>query len=392
MHVIHVVRDLDETSGGISRSVPALASALASHADRPRVTVLFQDRGHRTVVDGWSTDYRGFNCDQAENSSGWPSYVSFRDSTFGWDRIRSAALEFIHATAPIDWIHLHGLWSPSVSAAAAFARRHSIRYVIAPRGMLSPWAMKHRKHRKSLAWIAYQKRDLANAAFIHVTSDAERDDVLRWVPAASCRLIPNAIEVVRSARRSPESDRLLDPRRRWCLALGRIHPIKGLDRLIAAWARGNPAGWGLAIAGPDEGGHLAALRMQVDSLGLADDVRFLGPIADDQTDNLLSQADLVVQASHSENFGIVIADSLAVGTPVIASRGTPWQSLETAGCGWWVDNGVDSLAGAIQNATSLSPAALAAMGYRGIDLVRKHYGPATIADQMIQAYAARAVR
>ena len=389
MHVVHVVRDLDETSGGISRSVPALASALSAHPDRPRVTVLFQDRGNPTVVDDRTADYRRFSSDDPGGLPPTPTYLSFRNSALAWGRLRSDALQFVHMRSAIDFIHLHGLWSPSVSAAAAFARRRSIPYAVAPRGMLSAWAMNHRKYRKHFAWLAYQKRDLNNAAFIHVTSEAERDDVLRWFPGADCRIIPNAIDTERSTEIANKRSRLLEPHRRWCVALGRIHPIKGLDRLIAAWAVVNPEGWALAIAGPDEGGYRSVLQHQVASLELAGLVHFLGPIGDDQTGGLLSGAELVVQASHSENFGIVIAESLAVGTPVIASFGTPWQSIATSRSGWWVDNGVDSLAEALAEATALSADELQEMGKRGVDLIQKNYGSAAVAALAIAAYRAK---
>jgi glycosyltransferase involved in cell wall biosynthesis len=102
--------------------------------------------------------------------------------------------------------------------------------------------------------------------------------------------------------------------------------------------------------------------------------------------NLYRSADLFVLPSHSENFGLVVAEALACGVPVIASRGTPWEDLITHRCGWWVDNRPETLADALREATGLTDEERQAMGARGRDLVKTKYSWSPVAAQMKSVY------
>jgi len=99
-------------------------------------------------------------------------------------------------------------------------------------------------------------------------------------------------------------------------------------------------------------------------------VEFLGPIDEDKKGAVFESADLFVLPSFSENFGIVVAEALAYGLPVVASRRTPWASLPERGCGWWVEPKVEALAVALSQAIDLTPADRQAMGLRGREYVR----------------------
>lgn len=380
MHILHVVRDLDATSGGISRSVPALAQAQATDARKPHVTVLFQDRGTPTTVPFRSID--DLDCTSDAHDA---DFVAIRSSGLKSLLAMRAGINQIHRQTPIDFIHLHGIWSPTLNVAAAFARHHSIPYTIAPRGMLSSWSLANKGTRKKLAWCLYQHRDLRKAEFVHVTSEQEAADVQTSVIGARTVILPNGCETG-PATNANDWAILLDPKYSWCVALGRIHPVKGLDRLIEAWHLVRPVGWKLAIAGPDEAAHEADLKQLVQDWGLQDCVKFCGPIPAEQSRGFLSHAQLFVQASHSENFGIAIAEALSVGTPVIASQGTPWQEIVDRGCGWWVHNSIEGLANAIRVATSKSSQELAGMGKAGIGLIESKYSWSEMASRTLIAY------
>src|SRR6185369_15513882 len=107
------------------------------------------------------------------------------------------------------------------------------------------------------------------------------------------------------------------------LFLSRIHPKKGLLNLIEAWARLRPKNWELCIAGPDETNHLAAVMRLLGSFGLERQVRFLGELWGDAKSQAFLDSDLFVLPSFSENFGLVIAEALAHGIPVITTQATP---------------------------------------------------------------------
>ena len=101
---------------------------------------------------------------------------------------------------------------------------------------------------------------------------------------------------------------------------------------------------------------------------------------------MLSSLDVLCAPSHQENFGMSIAEALLAGTPVIASRGTPWEALNTRRCGWWCGNDFSSLAAALENAFNLSPQERLAMGDRGRALVMETCAAPHAADRMKRLY------
>ncbi len=138
------------------------------------------------------------------------------------------------------------------------------------------------------------------------------------------------------------------------LFLSRVHPQKGLPMLIKAWATVQPENWELVIAGPDEDGHRIELAAMIRQAGLEEDVRFVGPVSDADKWPLYRSADLLVLPTHSENFGLVIAEALAAEVSVITTKGGPWEHLETYGCGGWADVNVEALATSLGQAIALS--------------------------------------
>ena len=156
--------------------------------------------------------------------------------------------------------------------------------------------------------------------------------------------------------------------------------------LLDVWAEVRPPGWELVIAGPDEGGHRADLEAQVMRLGLQRDVLFCGAVADADKWALYRSADLFVLPTHSENFGVVVAEALAVGVPVITTTGAPWSMLTESGCGWWVPPKPRPLIEAVRSATSISDSERAAMGRRGRANVAETYGWESVVEQMRAVY------
>ena len=146
---------------------------------------------------------------------------------------------------------------------------------------------------------------------------------------------------------------------------GRIHPVKGLLELVDAWRIARPPGWTMIIVGPDEGGHRAVVEERIRRAGLESDFQFVGTVDGEDKTAVYQRADLFILPSFTENFGVVVAEDLASGVPVITTKGTPWEGLEAHRCGWWVDLGVVPLAGAIREVTTIPDAGRAAMGEHG---------------------------
>lgn len=247
--------------------------------------------------------------------------------------------------------------------------------------MLEPWAMAHRRWKKWPIWHLMEKSNLRSASLIHATSDGEARSLRRLGLEAPIAVIANGVSI-------PPFAPSLGNRGGPCRAvfIGRIHPVKGLDRLLHAWQAVACSGWTLQIAGPDEMGHLEELQVLCRRLGVASQVTFRGAVDEAGKRELLESADLFVAPSHTENFGIAIAEALAHGVPVLTTQGTPWEVLDRIGAGWWTENSKDGIAQGLTSAISTTRDQLHQMGIRGRDLVQDRLGWAAIGAQFVDSY------
>jgi glycosyltransferase involved in cell wall biosynthesis len=371
LDVLHTVASTRADHGGPSRSVPLLCEALAEQGATVRLV---------TATPSSSRRESAILPDDPVNvhvvrESGWLSRTL--RAPVGFYR----ALQEGVASSPPALLHDHGVWLPSNVAAAVVSRRKNLPLVVSTRGMLTDWALRHHWWKKRLAWWSYQKHVLRRAALFHVTSQ-EEVDALRALgfdqPAA---VIPNGVPLPDLAGQEESENET-----RRVLFLSRLHPKKGLPMFLEAWAEVHPEGWQLELVGPTEDGHRADLKRQVHRLGLGEQVSFSKPVSDDEKWDVYRRADLFVLPTYSENFGIVVAEALAAGVPVITTTGTPWDDLETHDCGWWVEPSEPALAAALREAVALDPDARATMGRRGRALVEEQYSWEGVAAQMREAY------
>jgi glycosyltransferase involved in cell wall biosynthesis len=249
--------------------------------------------------------------------------------------------------------------------------------------MLEPWALGHRRLKKKLAWWLYQRADLQRAAALHATADAEAAQFRRLGLRSPVTVIPNGIDVP-NLQRSPRSE----DGGRTALFLSRVHPKKGLPLLVEAWAKVCPAGWRMKVVGPDENHHAAAVKTLVQRAGIADAWEFTAEVSDSEKWAAYKEADLFILPSHSENFGMVVAEALAAGVPVITTTGCPWEGILHHGCGWWVEPTVDRLALALQEACAQEPDKLLRMGQRGRRWMESDFGWNKVAQRMTALYEA----
>jgi glycosyltransferase involved in cell wall biosynthesis len=213
---------------------------------------------------------------------------------------------------------------------------------------------------------------------MHVTSQEELEESKARMPGVQQALIPNGVTMPAIGQRTwrPEGRLRL-------LSLGRLDPIKGLENLLAALPLVRSTEVELTIRGTGDPCYLRSLEELVARLGLLDRVRFGGHADEAAKHMAFMQADLSIAPSHTESFGLVVAESLAHGVPVVASTGTPWRELPARGCGMWVSNSPEALASAIDE---MSGGDLEAMGRRGREWMQRDYQWATIAERTFELY------
>lgn len=218
-----------------------------------------------------------------------------------------------------------------------------------PRGETAPEALKFSSKKKHL--VLKLIRSLRRKIIFHATSEAEVQDIKAAI-GENCRVIfiPNGIYLPEAVQAPSQPARNL-------LFLGRIHPIKGIDNLIQALAL-CPAFLNsdkkLELAGYVQAEYDVVLQKTIKANKLENRVTFMGRVEGVTKDNLLASAYCLILPSFSENFGAVVAEALAQGTPCIASAGTPWAILEQQKAGFHVSNEPEVLASALEKILTLS--------------------------------------
>jgi glycosyltransferase involved in cell wall biosynthesis len=289
-------------------------------------------------------------------------------------------LEKEAASGRIDLIHNHSLWMmPNVYPGRA-SRLGACPLVVSPHGTLSTWALNRSALQKKIFWHLLQAPVLQTAACFHVTSETEREDIRRLGFRQPVCIVPNGIDLPPLAEKQEVSHRVL-------LFLGRMHPVKGVDFLLRSWqsVEHRFPDWELHLAGPDNGGYLAEMQGLAAQLRL-EHVVFRGPLFGEEKWRAYRSASLFVLPTHSENFGMTVAEALAAGTPAIVTKGAPWGGLEKQGAGWWIDIGVDPLVACLERALELPEMRLVEMGRAGRRWMERDYAWDRIGTQVAIAY------
>jgi glycosyltransferase involved in cell wall biosynthesis len=369
---VQIVASIEDSAAGPSYSVPRLSSEL----ERQGITVsLFTVGGWRQTGDRTISRPAFAQATYPQNFAQIPGLKRFCFS-------RGLMNALSHCASDTEIFHSHGLWlMPNVYPSWAMPRAgHAV--VISPRGMLGPEALQFSRLKKMAFWYLLQKSAVVRANCLHATSEQEYEEIRAFGLRNPVVVIPNGIDL-------PElmPDTAMENSERTVLSLGRVHPKKGLDRLLQAWAgvESDFPAWHLKIVGPDELGYTAKLKGLAAELRLSR-VTFAAPLYGSAKFAALQNADLFVLATLNENFGLVVAESLAAGTPVISTKGAPWRDLAIQGCGWWIDTGTEALSAALAKAMVMPRPALKQMGAKGRVWMKQAFSWEKVAGDMLQVY------
>jgi glycosyltransferase involved in cell wall biosynthesis len=263
------------------------------------------------------------------------------------------AREMIGESGAPEIVHFHGLWQRNFPRISAHCRRRGVPYIVSPHGMLEPWAWRHKWWKKWAYFHLIERRHLAQADRLLTTSAAESRNLEKFFPQSNRAVLPLGLAELRqpdyaAARRIlewSESEIVI-------LFLSRIHPKKGLSLLLRALASFGPNPSSRPVRLVIVGGGAKSYLRKLKAFARKEHRRlpridWVGQIWGEGKWVYLQGADLMCLPSYSENFGFVVLESLQVGTRVITTDQTPWDSIPSSGAGWIVPPKVGALAGAL---------------------------------------------
>ncbi len=374
MKAVHLVSSVSRAGGGVSQAVRDLALAQA-------------DAGVGVGVVGLDDGPSGGDLEAWGRMR--PRLVATRGPrAFGYAPEMGRALE---AEAP-DLAHSHGLWMYPSLACLRWARRARRPYLVTPHGMLDPWALAHSGAKKRLAGALFQDRHLAGAACLHSLCAAETKALRAYGLRNPVCEVPNGVGP------APEGDpsrapwaRIWDPGTPVLLFLGRLHPKKGLDPLLRAWARlpktGRVGSWRLAVAGWDQGGHAAELGALARELGLGERVLLTGPLFGQAKADAFKASAAFVLPSLSEGLPVAVLEAWSHGLPALLSAACNLPEGFRAGAAAETPTDPAGLAAALEGFLGRPPAELAGMGRKALDLVEARFRWGRVARDLAEVYA-----
>ncbi|KQM14717.1 hypothetical protein ASE49_11115 [Novosphingobium sp. Leaf2] len=282
--------------------------------------------------------------------------------------------------ARLDVLHLHGIWMYPSHAGAAWARRTGRPYVISPHGMLDPWITARGRLKKTLARAGYERASWRTAAAMHALTAREAQDIRRETGRTDSLVIPNAGPAPMSQPAHTRAPTFL--------YLGRIHPKKNIDALIAAWTQRASAmaatGATLVIAGWGEDAHVAHLQQSLS--GAPSSITFAGPLYGDAKARAYADARFFVLPSHSEGLPMVVLEAWAAGTPALMTSECNLPEGFAAGAA--INCGFDPavIGAALDTALAMPDPQWRTMSDAALSLMQGRFSGETVARQWAGAY------
>lgn len=375
---VQVVESLDDAYGGPAKSVPSLFASMCSlGGDGVLVSV-----DSNLVASNSVVDLKQLRWVKSE-PSGLKAIRYSRDLK---TLLRESMIQFPGV------VHIHSLWTYPTYAAYSVARSLKRPIVLSARSNLYSASLSRSRFKKGLAEAIFVDSFLRDVACIHATSEEEAAEVLKLGLKVPVVVVPNGVD-------TSEFDQLpakdvarmhlgLGVDRCYLLFFSRVHPRKGLDRLVRAWlaVADRFPDVDLVVAGPvDDEGYSDSVKKLVANSNHGSRFHFLGMVSGERRLSVLAAADLFVLPTLFENFGMAVGEALACGLPVITTKGTPWDMLPQAKCGWWIDcddkSTLSTLLEALQRRSEFGD-----MGKRGRELVSQQFAWKAQAKKMIEIY------
>lgn len=390
MKILHVIASVDPRGGGPIEFIRSVSAEWVASGHSCHVVTLDPD------------------------DAPWLSMASLETFAFGLRdplakslRVRGYGLSLRFVTwlsahgAEYDAIIVHGIWNFASLGTWLGLRGSKTPYFIFTHGMLDPWfnqAYPLKTVLKSLYWRLFEARVLRQACGVFFTTAEERELARKSFSPYSVRPFVVGLGTRDAGGNADLQTKAFVARmpslagRRFILFLSRIHPKKGIDLLIQAFAKiaGGVDDLDLVIAGPDQVGLQAELERLADASGLSGRVHWPGMITGDAKLGAFRAAEFFALTSHQENFGIAVAEALASGLPVlITDKVNTWREIEAAGAGLVVADDLASVSRGLARMCALTPDEQSVFRSRARRCFERHYDLGRVAASMIEVLSAQ---
>ncbi len=366
MRILRIIHSLDPKQGGLVSWLEASTKALIEQ--KHTVDVLCLDDPKAPFLQAKSYPYVALG------------------PALGVYAYTPRLLKWLKAHTDYDVVIVEGLWQYIGYAVYKACTRSGIPYVVYPHGMLDPWFNKAyplKCIKKYIYWWLCEYRVLKRAAAVVFTSHLEKTAARRsFFPYG----FKEAVLPLGVALSQPSPD--IAPashKRRSLLFLGRIHPKKGVDLLLEAWAKllkRHPQARDclLRIAGPSEEGYLKGLKTKANSLHLGNTVEWLGMQGEGAKDGLYKETEAFILPSHQENFAMSVVESLAAFRPVLISQQVNiWPEIESAKAGLVAEDSIEGVLQLLEGWLAWSPEELTAYSKNAYQCYQEHFRVETAA-------------
>lgn len=322
IHILHLTEDHSFKAGGVPAVVDQLSNRIARNSEFDVSILCVRENAQKTL---------GVKISQCK--------PSFWANSWGWSPgLENVILKHL-CEGNTNIIHIHGVWMAIQYLGVKVALRNQVSTILSTHGMLEPWHWNSKGKvqwmKKLMYWNLIAYPEFKKVSVIHALTKTEHDNLKSLFPVHHIKVIPNAMDLSLIDKMLSEvSKSTLNLPDRYIAFIGRLHPQKGIDVLIKAFAESNLSKeWKLLIAGP-EGypGYLEVLKKICTKHNLEGRVTFLGLVNGVDKWKLYRQAWAICLPSRSEGQSLVALEAMSSYTPILTTMTPETQHLTNAGC------------------------------------------------------------
>lgn len=288
-------------------------------------------------------------------------------------------LSFKNIINEFDVVHIFSGWNFFIPYIVYISKKLGKKVFFSPLGQLDDWSLKQKKFKKKLALELYLKSTLKKCNGIIVASEKEKNDVNKIFPA-NVLVLGHGVDV---PLQEDINKKKFNKDRKKLIFISRLHFKKGIGNLIEAWIKANLDNWELNIYGP-----ISDTSILSKNTNLTKNIKIQKPVYGTEKKEIILNSDILILPSLSENFALIIAESLSLGLPVATTVNTPWTSITEEGvnCGWIIQETVDGITNFLKQIENISVNELKIKSNNGHSYIKKKFNNKDIIKNYIEAY------